>query len=110
MALDGKGFHVDIDMLESAAKAMGEITAKQDKSKIADLWGGDAQGVGSDVLYEALVSFCKTMSEGVDYLVDKAEDTRKGLSEAARTYREADHAAKAHLDADPAVEAVNDVF
>ncbi|MBQ0928700.1 hypothetical protein [Saccharopolyspora endophytica] len=108
--LDGPGFHVDVEILETAARAMGEIAADQNASELAELCDGNAQTIGSDVMCEALVSFCETMSEGIDYLVDKAEDTGEGLSEAARTYREADHAAMQHLGGDPAAAAMDEHF
>ena len=109
--MDGNGFHVDIGVLESAAKAMGEISDKQDRSELADVCDeADEQTVGSDTMYDALVSFCETTSEGIDYLVDKAEDTREGLSEVAQNYREVERAAIADLRGDPAAEAADDTF
>lgn len=108
--MDGPGFHVDVEILETAARAMGEIAADQNASELAELCDGDAQAIGSDVMCEALVSFCETISQGIDYLVDKAEDTGEGLREAARTYREADHAAMQHLGGDPAAAAVDEHF
>lgn len=89
---------------------MGEIAADQDASGLAELCDGDAQTIGSDVMCEALVSFCETVSEGIDYLVDKTEDTGQGLSEAAQTYREADHAAMQNLGGDPAAVAMDEHF
>lgn len=109
--MDGTGFHVDIGVLESAAKAMGEISDKQDRSELADLCDEeDEQTVGSDTMYDALVSFCETTSEGIDYLVDKADNTREGLVEVAQNYREVERAAVADLQGDPAAETADDSF
>jgi hypothetical protein len=110
VGLDGRGFHVDIEVLETAAKAMREIAADQNASELSELCDGDAQTIGNDTMYEALVAFCEQMSAGVDYLVDKAEDTGEGLREAARTYREADQAAVEHLAGDPAAAAMDELF
>lgn len=110
MALDGQGFHVEIERLEAASRAMGAIADKQAASELEDLCGGDAQAVGSDVMCDALVSYCEKMSEGIDHLVDKAEDVRDGLTEAARIYREAERANTGRLTSDPAAQAMGDAF
>lgn len=108
--VDGPGFHVDVEVLETAARAMGEIASDQNASELAELCDGDAQAIGSDVMCEALVSFCETMSQSIDYLVDKAEDTGEGLREAAQTYREVDRAAMQQLGGDPAAAAMDEQF
>ena len=108
--MDGQGFHVDIEVLEAASRAMGEIAAAQDAAELAELCEGDAQTVGNDVMCDALVSFCETISQGIDYLVDKTDDTGEGLREAAQTYRETDSAAMQHLAGDPAAAAMDEHF
>lgn len=108
--MDGHGFRVDIDVLETAARAIGEIAADQNASELAELCDGDAQTIGNDVMNEALVSFCEQASKGIDYLMTKAENIGEGLRQAAQTYREADSAAMEHLAGDPAAAAMDEHF
>ncbi|RJQ84433.1 hypothetical protein [Amycolatopsis panacis] len=107
MALDGPGFHVEVEVLEEASKAMGEITKKQEAFELRGLCGEEAE-VGSTVMREALMNFCIRLSESMDVLCSKAEDMRTGLNIASRLYREADQSAKQGLTADPAVAAMDD--
>ncbi|WP_246258073.1 hypothetical protein [Amycolatopsis anabasis] len=108
MALDGSGFHVEIEVLEGAAKAMGEITAKQDNFDLRGLCGEESE-VGHATMHAALGNFCGKLSESMGILSDKAEDMRGGLETAARIYREHEHDTKQSLTADPAVEAMEDL-
>lgn len=108
--MDGPGFHVDVDILETAARAMQKIAADQKAAELAELCDGDAQTVGDDALCDALVAFCEKASAGIDYLVDKADDTGEGVREAAQTYRETDRAAMGHLAGDPAAAAMDEHF
>lgn len=106
MAFDGPGFHVEVGTIEDAAKAMGEITRKQDDFSLEDLCGRYEQ-YGHDEFCDALDNFCGKFNGSVDMLVDKSGDMREGLQAVAKAYRSAEHANKDVLK-DPGIQAVEE--
>jgi hypothetical protein len=104
--LDGPGFHVEIDVLEAAAKSMSEIVADQDNAELRGLCGG-AELYGNEGVHTELAEFCKAWSVGLDALGDRARSMGDKLKDAAATYREVDQAAAHGLSKDPGVRAVD---
>lgn len=103
--MDGPGFHVDIEVLESASKSMGEIVHDQDSFAIRGLCG-EAAMYGHGGVHDALAEFCGRWSVGLDALCDRARDMSGSLGSAARAYRAAEQNHKGALTADPGVDAV----
>lgn len=105
MALDGPGFHVEIEALEGASKSMIETLEDQDKFTLSDLCG-PSDMYGNDGVHGGFSEFCQRWSVGLDALCDRARDTGYKLRDAAKVYREVDAANARALTVDPGLEAV----
>ncbi|PKW18702.1 hypothetical protein [Saccharopolyspora spinosa] len=103
--MDGKGFHVEIDVLEAAAQRMHEIVEDQDNQELKDLAGG-AELYGHGAVHAGMSEFCGKWSVGLDALGDRCRSMGGKLIKAAQTYREIDEQAARHVE-DPAVDAVD---
>jgi hypothetical protein len=103
--VDGPGFHVDIDVMDSAAKSMGEIVHDQDSFELRGLCG-ESSLYGHDGVHDALADLCGRWSVGLDALSDRARELGHLLSTAANAYRDVEHSNTAVLTADPGLDAV----
>ncbi len=103
--MDGPGFHVDVDVLESASTSMGEILHDQDSFELRGLCG-DSPLYGHDGVHGALAEFCGRWSIGLDALADRAGDLGDLLGTAAKAYRAVEHDNTAALKGDPGWDAV----
>lgn len=109
MSLDGKGFHVEIEVLEKASSHMEAIAEEQGNDELAAL-PGDSDTYGHNGVHTAVTEFCDRWSVGLDALRDRAIAMSGSLRDAATTYREADQAGKDALSRDPAVDVVKPPF
>ncbi len=105
--MDGRGFHVEIGVLESAAAGIRQSVADQRGSALEDLDGRTAS-YGHDGLHAAMETFCDRWNEGLDILIKDADAIGDILGTAAGAYREADATAAGRLTTDPGVQAVDD--
>jgi hypothetical protein len=106
MALDGPGFHVDVDAVERAASGITQSVADQDNFELRGLCG-EPEMYGHAALHDALAEYCGRWSEGLDVLTDDAEAIGEALTEVAQVYRGVDEAEARALSGDPAVEAAD---
>lgn len=98
--MDGPGFHVDVDRLEEAGRAIKRSVTEQDNFELRGL-AGEADMYGHTPLRDALMDFCVRWSDRIDDLVDDADDMAAALQSSAYAYQEADRAGK--LSEDPAI-------
>ncbi|MFF5079443.1 hypothetical protein ACFY36_20490 [Actinoplanes sp. NPDC000266] len=105
--MDGLGFHVEVEVLESASAGIRQSVADQRDSALENL-DGAAGAYGHAGLHRAMENFCDRWNEGLDILVEDAEAIGKILDEAARAYRSADAASAGRLTTDPAEGVVDD--
>jgi hypothetical protein len=105
--MDGRGFHVEIGVLDAASTAITETVADQHGSALDDLAGG-AEAYGHDGLHKAMENFRDRWIDGLDILVKDAKAMGDVLGEAAQAYREADAATAGRLTTDPAERVVDD--
>jgi hypothetical protein len=105
--MDGPGFHVEINVLESAAAGIRQSVADQKGSALEDLDGGSAT-YGHDGVHGAMATFCDRWNEGLDILIKDADAIGDILGKAAQAYRDADAAAAGRLTTDPGVQAVDE--
>lgn len=103
--MDGPGFHVEVDVLESASTSMGEIVHDQSSFQLRGLCG-EPPLYGHDGVHGALAEFCGRWSVGLDALADRAGDLGDLLGKAAKAYRAAEHSNIAALKDDPGRDAV----
>jgi hypothetical protein len=66
--VDGPSFHVDVDVLASASKSMGDIVHDQDSFELRELCG-EPSLYGHDGVHDALAELCGRWSVGLDALV-----------------------------------------
>ena len=99
--MDGPGFHVEIDVLETASAGIAGSVADQRRSPLEDLDRGE-KTYGHEALQGAMKTFCDRWNEGLDILLDDAGAIGDILTRAAREYRKVDQAAAARLTGDPA--------
>lgn len=104
--MDGAGFHVELDVLEQAARRMQDIVTDQDGRELRDVCGGADQYGHADVHAE-LAEFCNTWSVGVDALCDRARTMGSQLDEVAQAYREIDQEAARTLTQAPGMAATD---
>ena len=104
--MDGPGFHVEVDVLDSAAAGIRQSVADQTGSALDDLDGGAAT-YGHDGLHGAMATFCGRWNEGLDILIKDADAIGDILGKAAQAYRDADAAAAGRLTTDPAEQVVD---
>jgi|SRR5690242_6562949 len=105
--MDGPQFHVEINVLESAADGIRQSVADQKGSALEDLNGGSAT-YGHDGVHRAMATFCDRWNDGLDILIKDADAIGDILGKAAQAYRDADAAAAGRLTTDPGVQAVDD--
>jgi uncharacterized protein YukE len=105
--MDGPGFHVDVPVLDEAARGLVESVDDQSRSRLADVPGG-AGAYGDGDLHAAFTDFCDRWSDGLDILVEDARAIGDGLRRAADAYRATDAAAAARLSGDPAAAVIDD--
>lgn len=103
--MDGPGFHVEVDVLESASTSMGEIVHDENSFQLRGLCG-EPPLYGHDGVHGALAEFCGRWSVGLDALADRAGDLGDLLGKAAKAYRAAEHSNIAALKDDPGRDAV----
>jgi hypothetical protein len=103
--VDGPGFHVEVDVLESASTSMGEIVHDENSFQLRGLCG-EPPLYGHDGVHGALAEFCGRWSVGLDALADRAGDLGDLLGKAAKAYRAAEHSNIAALKDDPGRDAV----
>jgi hypothetical protein len=104
--MDGPGFHVEINVLESAAAGIRQSVADQG-SALEDLDGGSAT-YGHDGVHGAMETFCDRWNEGLDILIKDADAIGDILGKVAQAYRDADAAAAGRLTTDPGVQVVDE--
>lgn len=102
--MDGAGFHVELDVLEEAARRMHEVVTDQDGRELRDMCGG-ADQYGHGRVHAELAEFCNAWSVGVDALCDRARTMGAELREVAQAYREIDQEAARTLNQDPGITA-----
>jgi hypothetical protein len=107
MALDGPGFHVDVDSVDEAAMGITQSVQDQENFQLRGLCG-DARLYGHAGLHDALTEFCVRWSDGLDTLTEDAAAIGDTLSRAAQVYRAVDETAAGSLRSDPGVGAVGD--
>ncbi|WP_414945548.1 hypothetical protein [Amycolatopsis sp. cmx-11-32] len=107
MSLDGPGFHVDIEVLEGAAKGIAQSVHDQQSFALRDLCG-DSALYGHSGLHSALADYCARWSQGLDTLTEDAEVIGDCLKHVAEAYRSTDAAATEKLRVDPGEAAVED--
>lgn len=103
--MDGPGFHVDVDMVDEAARGVTRSVRDQGNFELRDLCGGSEQ-YGHAGLHDALLDFCVRWSDGLDILTEDASAIGDALSRVARAYRAADETAAQSLSVDPGEGAV----
>ncbi|GAA4546390.1 hypothetical protein [Amycolatopsis samaneae] len=106
MPLDGPGFHVEIELLETASRNMAQIVHDQDGFELRGLCG-ESEIYGHEGVHSGLAEFCGRWSVGLDALADRAERMGDKLGEAAKAYRGVDQANAGSLKGDPAIDAVD---
>ncbi|KFZ80823.1 hypothetical protein ED92_10860 [Amycolatopsis sp. MJM2582] len=104
--MDGPGFHVELEVLESASKGMGEVVSDQEGFELRGLCG-EPRLYGHDGVHAALAEFCGRWSVGLDALADRARDLGGLLGAAAKAYREVEHTNLAALKTDPGLGSVS---
>lgn len=102
--MDGQGWHVDVEVLEEAARGIVRSVDGQESFELRGLCG-DAELYGHGGVHSALMEFCVRFSDSLDALTTDATEISDTLSAAAKAYRATDEAAARSL-ADPAVKAV----
>ncbi|WP_245783198.1 hypothetical protein [Amycolatopsis sacchari] len=107
MALDGPGFHVDIDAVDQAARGITGSVQDQDNFELRGLCG-EPELYGHEALHDALMDFCVKWSDGLDVLTDDAGAIGETLTKAVRAYQAIDEATARTLAGDPATGAVED--
>ena len=70
--MDGAGFHVELDVLEQAARRMQDIVTDQDGRGLCDVCGGMDQ-YGHAGVHAELAEFCNAWSAGMDTLRDRTQ-------------------------------------
>jgi hypothetical protein len=103
--VDGPGFHVDIDVLESASKNMSAVVHDQDSFELRGLCGEPGL-YGHNGVHNALAELCGRWSVGLDALTDRANDLGGLLGKAAAAYRAVEHENTSTLKSDPGSDAV----
>ena len=103
--MDGPGFHVEIDALESASTSMAEIVHDQNSFALRGLCG-EPPLYGHDGVHSALGEFCGRWSVGLDALSDRAGDLGDLLGKAAKAYRAVERDNTAALKEDPGWDSV----
>ncbi|WP_370968543.1 hypothetical protein [Amycolatopsis sp. cg9] len=98
--MDGPGFHVDVDVLESASKNMSAVVHDQSSFELRGLCG-ESRLYGHNGVHEALAELCARWSVGLDALSDRAGDLGDLLGQAAAAYRAVEHDNTASLKSDP---------
>jgi hypothetical protein len=66
--MDGPGFHVDIEVLETASKNMQDLWHSQDEFELRGLCG-EPELYGHGGVHDALADFCGQWSVGMDACV-----------------------------------------
>lgn len=105
MALDGPGFHVEIEALESASRSMIETLEDQNNFELRGLCG-PSEMYGHDGVHAGFADFCQRWSVGLDALCDRARAMGHKLRDAAKVYRNVDATNARALTEDPGLEAV----
>jgi hypothetical protein len=105
--MDGPGFHVEIEVLESASTGMTRSVAGQHELQL-DRLDGPETVYGHDQLHRAMENFCDRWNTGLDLLHEDAQEIGDLLAEAAKAYRDADRAAAGRLTRDPGEPVVDD--
>ena len=103
--MDGPGFHVDIEVLETASKNMQDVWRSQDEFELRGLCG-EPELYGHGGVHDALADFCGQWSVGLDALCDRANDLSDSLGKAAQAYRAVEHSNMTALKVDPGTDAV----
>lgn len=106
MTLNGQGFHVEVDVLDTAATGIKQSVQDQDNFELRGLCGETDQ-YGHAPLRDAFMDFCTRWSEGLDSLTDEGEAIGETLSKVADAYRTVDENAAQSLPADPGLEAAD---
>lgn len=96
--MDGSGFHVDLDALETAARCIRDTIADRDSIEVRDICGA-AELYGHAGLHGAFSDFCDRWSKGIDQLVEDAGIIGESLAAAAKNYRSVDEAGSSAFDA-----------
>lgn len=103
--MDGPGFHVDVDVLESASKSMSDVVHDQGSFELRGLCG-EPNLYGHAGVHDALAQLCGQWSVGLDALPDRASDLGDLLGKAAAAYRAVEHSNTDALKTDPGLDAV----
>ncbi|KAA9156456.1 hypothetical protein FPZ12_027605 [Amycolatopsis acidicola] len=105
-AVDGPGFHVDVDRVDEAAAGIQQSVDDQDNFELRDLCG-DAALYGHTGVHDALMDLCVRWSDGLDTLTDDAGAISDALSKAVQAYRSIDTDTIKTLTSDPGEQAVD---
>jgi hypothetical protein len=106
VSLDGPGFHVEIDALDSAARGITQSVRDQDAFELRGLCG-DVTLYGHAGVHDVLMDFCVSWSDGLDVLTDDADAIGDSLTRVANTYRSVDEAAARAMTADPGMAGID---
>ncbi|RJQ81432.1 hypothetical protein [Amycolatopsis panacis] len=98
--LDGPGFHVDVDVVDGAARGVRDSVRDQNNFELRGLCG-DSGLYGHAGLHDALMDYCVKWSAGLDVLTGDASEIGDTLSRAVQAYRSIDEAASRTLGGDP---------
>jgi hypothetical protein len=104
--MDGPGFHVEIDTLESASAGIEESVADQKGLALSHLDGAESV-YGHDRLHKSMENFCARWSDGIDILTNDAKAIGDVLGKVALAYQAADQAATGRLTTDPGKQVVD---
>jgi hypothetical protein len=103
--VEGQGWRVDVEVVESAAQGISRSVRDQDNFELRGLCG-DAELYGHDAVHGALMNFSVRWSDGMDALADDAQEISDALVRVAEAYRAVDEAAARGI-LDPAADVVD---
>lgn len=104
--MDGRGWHVETEALETGANGVSRSVHDQESFELRGLCGG-TELYGHAGVHDALADFCVRWSDGLDLLTEDAREISGTLTRVAQAYRDADEEAARALP-DPALDAVDD--
>lgn len=107
MSIDGPGFHVEVNVLDNAAKGIIQSVHDQQTFELRGLCG-DTELYGHAGVHDALADYCARWSAGLDRLTEDAGVIGECLKHVADAYRGVDEAAARHMPADPGTTVVGD--
>lgn len=93
----GDGFRVDLSALADASEGVQATIEAMGQRKVGDI-DAPSDAFGHDRLAETVADFCDRWNEGVNNLVEDAEEISGRLAQCLQDYRQTDEAAQAHFE------------